>query len=282
MISRTQTQLQYNTSFETTHEDRKSIGNRSSSYYAINGPSFLATVIILNNHRLRSFELRARSMIKIASVLISALSTLLSAFNVAAAFSTIQTTSLLKERTLTYDINSITSLRDKISPNEAPDTNISRQEALKKIALFPILWSQSMTIYPDQAEAKVSIKPDAAFKGLVKAREELQAIPKTFLASQDYDGLRDYLADGSLSINNYEENANALLSSKQLDAESKKEIGTIRRYGVGADVIIMYGGLKAELEDNEEPRFGELSKALKRTMDSLDEVIAICRSNGFE
>lgn len=92
--------------------------------------------------------------------------------------------------------------------------------------------------------------------------------------------MKDYLSDPSLNINNYEENAGVLLASKQLDAESKKEIGTIRRYGVGADVIIMFGSVKAELEE-EEANFGALSKSLKRTMDSLDEVIAICKSNGF-
>ncbi len=92
--------------------------------------------------------------------------------------------------------------------------------------------------------------------------------------------MKDYFSNPSLNINNYEENANALLASKQLDAESKKEIGTIRRYGVGADVIIMYGGVKAELEE-EEANYGILNKSLQRTMDSLDEVIAICKSNGF-
>jgi hypothetical protein len=55
----------------------------------------------------------------------------------------------------------------------------------------------------------------------------------------------------------------------------------IRRYGVGADVIVMYGGLKMEV-DEERPNFSEIQKYLKRTVDSLDEVIAICMSNGFE
>lgn len=42
----------------------------------------------------------------------------------------------------------------------------------------------------------------------------------------------------------------------------------------------MYGGVKAELEE-EETNFSTLSKSLQRAMDSLDEVIAICKSNGF-
>ena len=77
--------------------------------------------------------------------------------------------------------------------------------------------------------------------------------------------------------------AQTLLESKRLDAESKRDIGTIRRYGVGADVIIMYGGLRAELdEDNEStPREEKVASYLLRTKQSLDEVLAICRSNGF-
>lgn len=73
----------------------------------------------------------------------------------------------------------------------------------------------------------------------------------------------------------------ALLTSKRLDNESKKEIGTIRRYGVGADVIIMYGGLRSELDDNEYPNGSEVQKYLTRSLDSLQEVIVICQNNGF-
>ena len=92
--------------------------------------------------------------------------------------------------------------------------------------------------------------------------------------------MKEFTESSASNMNNYEDNANSLLASKQLDAESKKEIGTIRRYGVGADVIIMWGGLKAELEE-EEPSFAAVQKSLQRSMDSLDEVIAICKSNGF-
>ena len=153
---------------------------------------------------------------------------------------------------------------------------IDRSTALKYIAL-PIICSQTNI---QIAQAKVNIKPDAAFKSLVTAREELNSISKEYLSTKDYDGMKDYLSNPSLNINNYEENAGVLLASKQLDAESKKEIGTIRRYGVGADVIIMYGSLKAEL-DEDNINIGSLSKYLQRTKDSLDEVIAICKSNGF-
>jgi hypothetical protein len=95
--------------------------------------------------------------------------------------------------------------------------------------------------------------------------------------------LREYLSNEDSYLNNYDAYANALLTSKRLDAESKQAIGTIRRYGVGADVIIMYGGLKTELsEENEEPNSGEIEKYYIRALDSLEEVIAIVRSNpGF-
>ena len=72
-----------------------------------------------------------------------------------------------------------------------------------------------------------------------------------------------------------------MLESKRLDVESKKEIGTIRRYGVGADVMIMYGGLRSELENSDYPNPSEVQKFLTRSLDSLQEVIVICQNNGF-
>lgn len=127
----------------------------------------------------------------------------------------------------------------RVDPNHS-STTINRKMAFKQMALIPFLMTQS----PNIAEAKISIKPEAAFAGLVKAREELDYAFANFLNKKDYDSMREYFADESLNMNKYEENASALLASKQLDSESKVAIGTIRRYGVGADVIIMYGGLK--------------------------------------
>jgi hypothetical protein len=160
--------------------------------------------------------------------------------------------------------------------------SMGRDEALKRMVSAPLLSLAFLTPGAHMAEAKISVKPGAAFENLVKAREELALASEKYLTKKDYEGMREYFADESLNINNYEDNANVLLSSKQLDAESKKEIGTIRRYGVGADVIIMYGGLKGEIdEENDAPNYSAVSKSLQRTMQSLDEVITICRSNGF-
>jgi len=129
------------------------------------------------------------------------------------------------------------------------------------------------------------MKPDAAFEGLLKAREELVEGARTYLPKRDYAGLRDYLSpddeDGpARHMNNFELYASALLSSNRLDAESKKSIGTIRTYGVGADVSMMYGGLQAALQDDP-PRTGDVDRYIANTLDSLTEVISICRGNGF-
>jgi len=174
-----------------------------------------------------------------------------------------------------------------VTPTPTTTTNtINRQTALHKMSiLIPLLWTSSPLTKPQPANAKPkvsNITPEAAVASLKKSRDELDLVSKKYLPKKDYTGMREYLADTALNINRYEENANAILTSKALDAESKKEIGTIRRYGVGADVIIMYGGLKAEIdEENESPDFNTVRSAIKRTMDSLDEIILICRSNGL-
>jgi len=128
------------------------------------------------------------------------------------------------------------------------------------------------------AHAKAS--PDEAFDDILAGREELIAAAKKYLPERDFEGLKEYLDDKDRKINSYEGNAQILLESKRLDAESKKAIGTIRRYGVGADVIIMYGGLKAEL-DQESPNGGQVQQYLVKCLDALSEVIVICRDNGL-
>lgn len=161
--------------------------------------------------------------------------------------------------------------------NNADGIDRSRRDLLLGTIVLPPLWTINAGI-----TNAAKLRPDGAYANLVKAREELTVAGEKYASKRDWEGLRTYLSDGAVNMNNYESNAQALLESKRLDAESKKDIGTIRRYGVGADVIIMYGGLKNEVdEENESPSASEVGKYLKRTSDSLDEVLAICRSNGF-
>lgn len=158
----------------------------------------------------------------------------------------------------------------------------SRRAALIQGVALSTCVPAMLLLQPLAANAKLD--PDTAYLNLRAAREELVVAGRTYFPKKDLEGLRDFLNNEDLNLNNYESNAQALLESKRLDAESKKEIGTIRRYGVGADVIIMYGGLKGELsEENEIINFREVEKYYIRTLDALEEVIVIVRSNkGFK
>ena len=156
--------------------------------------------------------------------------------------------------------------------------NISRRRALLLTTIaLPSFWASHAS-----ASFAAKLRPDDAYASLVKARQELQIASDTYLPKKDWEGLRTYLTEDAVNMNNYDVSAQALLESKRLDAESKKDIGTIRRYGVGADVIIMYGGLKNEVdEENESTSYAAVGKYLRGASQSLDEVLAICRSNGF-
>mmetsp|Transcript_16390 Transcript_16390/g.21451 ORF Transcript_16390/g.21451 Transcript_16390/m.21451 type:complete len:231 (-) Transcript_16390:200-892(-) len=171
-----------------------------------------------------------------------------------------------------------------LDQHTAASTHPNRRTVFKAAAAsVPLLWWQMAHPTASHAAARSNIKPEVAFKNILAAREELVLAARTYMPTRDYNGLREFL-DGEKGVNmrNYEANAQALLGSKLLDIESKKEIGTIRRYGVGADVIIMYGGLRTEIdEDNEYPNYQEVQKKLLLTLDSLGEVIAICRGNGL-
>ena len=126
----------------------------------------------------------------------------------------------------------------------------------------------------------VKISPDVAVKGIKLAREELKGCASNYVSKSDFTGLEMFLSSSSMT--SFENNILSLLASSALDAESKKEIGTIRRYGVGADAMIMYGGLLSALEgDMGEVDSKEVKKYLERTVQSLDEILAICNSNGL-
>jgi len=157
------------------------------------------------------------------------------------------------------------------------------------------------------AAPTANISPEQAYGRLLVAREELKRIASDYISKRDTAGLRALLLNPNADLNRMDTSIQILLESKTaLDAESKKAIGTIRTYGVGADVMIMYGGLRSEfistldaldayadssnddLEDLDddssrpEPNWGNVQKYLVKTLDSLQEVIVICRSNGLE
>ena len=76
----------------------------------------------------------------------------------------------------------------------------------------------------------------------------------------------------------FEDNATIIVQAPVLTVEDKKAIGTIRRYGVAADVIIMTGGLSEAL-DNGDVR--QAKSFLAKAKGSLDEVIGVARGGGL-
>ena len=76
-----------------------------------------------------------------------------------------------------------------------------------------------------------------------------------------------------------EENLLVLVQSPLLGADEKKQIGTIKRYGVGADVLIMVGGLNAAVKGGD--KGGALDK-LQKASDSIDEVLLVCKGSGLK
>eukprot|EP00586_Coscinodiscus_wailesii_P018523 CAMPEP_0172502472 /NCGR_PEP_ID=MMETSP1066-20121228/160317_1 /TAXON_ID=671091 /ORGANISM="Coscinodiscus wailesii, Strain CCMP2513" /LENGTH=247 /DNA_ID=CAMNT_0013277733 /DNA_START=31 /DNA_END=774 /DNA_ORIENTATION=+ len=127
----------------------------------------------------------------------------------------------------------------------------------------------------------VKIGPSAAFDKLQRAKEQLIGARRV-LGKDGVDAMRDYLAMNA-EVNELGNCMLSILGSKLLSDEDKKAIGTIRTYGIAADVMIMYGGLLAEIDEMNEDSYnvGEINKYLARAMDSLDEVIAICKNSGF-
>ena len=100
----------------------------------------------------------------------------------------------------------------------------SRRMLLVTLSFLPATTAHATTgsMKTSQYAGKISarstdkIKPQAAFEGLIKAREELQTAQMKYLKTKDYDGLRDYLEEAE-NINNFESNALAILASKKLE-----------------------------------------------------------------
>jgi len=101
----------------------------------------------------------------------------------------------------------------------------SRRRILASLPIMTIVTSESAqattgsiktTQYAGKTASSTKVKKQAAFEGIVKAREELQQAQKKYLQKKDYDGLRDYLENAE-NINNFEPNVLAILASKKLE-----------------------------------------------------------------
>ena len=116
----------------------------------------------------------------------------------------------------------------------------------------------------------------AAFGEIVAARKALSPL-SALLVKGDYAAAKAAVAVAPLST--LEDNLLTLVQSPILGPDEKKAIGTIKRYGTGADVLIMFGGLSAAIKDSDG---GGVKNYLSKVADSLDEVLLVCKSGGLK
>tara|TARA_B110001452_G_scaffold252939_1_gene243179 strand:- start:508 stop:1146 length:639 start_codon:yes stop_codon:yes gene_type:complete len=130
----------------------------------------------------------------------------------------------------------------------------------------------------EQAKKKDYTPEDGrtAFKDIVASRKVLDKAD-ALLASKDYASISALL--DAAPVSSFGDNALILLNSKAIkDPDAIKQIGTIKRYGVGADVSIMLGGL------SEAARGSDAAGAksyLDKAKSSLDELIIIGKGAGL-
>ena len=108
---------------------------------------------------------------------------------------------------------------------------------------------------------------------ILAARQALDSADELVSAS-DFAALRNLLSAAPVSA--FEDNALVLVQSKALGLDDVKQIGTIKRFGAGADVIIMLGGLEKAVSDKNAVN---AKSYLGKTKGSLDEILSICKAN---
>ena len=108
---------------------------------------------------------------------------------------------------------------------------------------------------------------------ILAARRALDSADK-LVSAGDFAALQSLLSAAPVSA--FEDNALVLVQSKALGLDDVKQIGTIKRYGVGADVIIMLGGLEKAVDDK---NAANAKSFLDKAKASLDEIVTICKAN---
>jgi hypothetical protein len=103
---------------------------------------------------------------------------------------------------------------DAMSFRDEDAVSRSRRIILMAISTLPLLTSNS--VQASTGNMRTKIKPQTAYEGLIKARDELQQAQTKYLQNKDYNGLRDYLEKAE-NMNNFEPNALAILASNKLE-----------------------------------------------------------------
>merc|ERR1712194_165414 len=81
------------------------------------------------------------------------------------------------------------------------------------------------------------------------------------------------------SLASLEDNLLLLVNSPCIGLDGKKTIGTIKRYGVGADALIMMGALDTSLGASSK---ADASDYARKASEALDEVIVVGKSSGLK
>ena len=128
-------------------------------------------------------------------------------------------------------------------------------------------------LQPALAANRVNSKEDAsAAVGRIRvARAALDDVSAA-IASKSFEDAQALLE--SPSITGFEKDCTILVQSTVLPSDEKKAIGTIRRYGVGADVVIMLGGLSNAVSENDARGAADFAVKAKA---ALDELLVIVR-----
>ena len=116
----------------------------------------------------------------------------------------------------------------------------------------------------------------AAFARIVAARSTLDETRK-LISADDFTGARAQVK----SLANLEDSLLLLVNSPCIGLDGKKTIGTIKRYGVGADVLIMMGALDASLGGGSSNK-ADASDNARKASEALDEVIVVGKSSGLK
>ena len=108
---------------------------------------------------------------------------------------------------------------------------------------------------------------------ILAARQALDSADE-LVGAGNFAALRSLLSAAPVSA--FEDNALVLVQSKVLGLDDVKQIGTIKRFGAGADVIIMLGGLEKAVGDK---NAANAKSFLGKAKGSLDEILTICKAN---
>ncbi|GMI06430.1 hypothetical protein TrVE_jg8389 [Triparma verrucosa] len=182
--------------------------------------------------------------------------------------------------TIVLAILTLSTLVGSYSTNSAPSkklfkplqTSISSSRRSFFLTVPPTLLISSSPAFAAPSKALGA----SSASSLRSALSDLQT-SKKFLDAKKYSDLSSYLSSSD-SLNTLSSTFTSLVQSRQLTPEDTQAIGTIRTYGVAADVQIMYGGLMSALEGGDGK---EIQKYWKRTEDSLKETVVILESSNL-